>query len=91
MASKYAVQTKVRLSVTFTDAVSGVEADPTTVSLTLSPPDSDDEVVTAGIVRDSAGVYHYDWTGTIKGNWTIRWQGTGAVVAANIPYTIRLV
>ena len=34
------------------------------------------------IVRDSAGVFHLDVTFTGAGRWWIRWQATGAIVAA---------
>jgi hypothetical protein len=80
----------VRLQAAFKD-LNGNLVDPSTVEVVLSPPNADDTIVTTGIIKDSVGNYHYDWIGTVKGNWTIRWQGLGAVVVANLPYVIRLV
>jgi hypothetical protein len=35
------------------------------------------------IIRDSLGHFHYIITPAISGNWTYKWQGTGAVVATS--------
>jgi hypothetical protein len=90
----YAVQTEVQLKATFTNRQTLQPIDPTTVTLTLTDPSGNQTVITvggSGIVRQSTGVYYYNWIGDVAGAWTVRWQGTGAAVASNIPYTITLV
>ena len=86
----YSIETAVRLSVQFTD-LSGNPVDPTTVMVELTDPTNTVNTITAGIVQDDVGAYHYDWTGTISGFWFIRFQGEGQVVAASIPLQVRLI
>lgn len=80
----------VRVSTTpgFKDAA-GVLADPTTVTLkwrvaggattTWTRPAAGPDTQ---IVKDSVGVYHADIPTTEPGTHYFRWEGTGAVVAA---------
>ena len=85
------IQTQARLTATFTNALTGALVDPTTVTLSLTDPGGNVSVVSGtDIVHDSTGIYHYDWTGNQAGNWTIRFQGTGTVVAASVPATVVL-
>jgi hypothetical protein len=86
----YAVETTVRLSAAFTDLNSN-PIDPTTVTVELTDPTNTVNTVTDGIIRDGVGLYHYDWTGDAVGFWFIRYQGTGAVTAANLPVQVKLV
>lgn len=77
---RYEIGDGVRLSVVFTDAVSGALADPTTVILTLQQPDGTDAVVV--VQKDATGKYHADYLTTLPGVHVWRWAGTGAVPAA---------
>lgn len=54
-------------------------ADPTSVSLTIRDPHGAVLDATAPVVRDSVGLFHYDWTPAIGGPHEITWHGTGAV------------
>lgn len=65
-----------------TFAVLGVPTDPTAVSLIITDPTGTQttQVWPAGnIVRDSAGVFHYNQAATLDGLWSYVWIGTGAV------------
>lgn len=76
----------VRLDASFTNAA-GVATDPTTVTLVLSV-NGVESTLTFGasaIVKDSVGVYHYDYlVPTAESFYEIiyRWAGTGTVTAA---------
>ena len=81
--AQYAVEETVRLTVTFTDKLTNLPVNPTTVTLTLIPPGSGPQVITDGIVNDSTGVYHYDLDVNAQGQWLYRWQGTGTAIASS--------
>lgn len=68
-------------TLTNTFQVAGVNADPTTVSLTVTDPDGTATTYTyalAEITRSSAGVYTKDIPCTTAGVWLYLWVGTGA-------------
>lgn len=82
--------TEIRFTETFTDLIAGTVADPTTVTLKFRDPNGNETSVTyagAQIVRDSVGVYHYDFTPPIPSKqgqaWLARWVATGAIVATD--------
>lgn len=79
--NRYPTQTLVRLSVAFTD-LTGAPVDPTTVTVTVTPPDQAAQLITNGISHDGVGLYHYDQTVDRVGVWQYRWQGSGAAIAA---------
>lgn len=81
----YPVLERVRLSVTFEDAINNlVPVDPSAVTLALTTPDGTvSNVSGSDIINDSVGKYHYDLTVTAAGLWIYRWQGTGAVIASS--------
>ena len=85
MANVYAKDSLVRISTEFT--VSGADSDPTTVKCFYKDPNNVVTTLTYGVgntvVRDAVGKYHVDISATIAGNWWYRFEGTGAVVAAN--------
>lgn len=65
--------------------VSGVPADPTTVTLRYKRPDGTSAYVTtpdAQIVNDEVGTYYADILLNASGDWYYRWEGTGSVTAA---------
>ena len=73
----------VKVSATFTDADTGLAADPTTVKLSVKDPAG---IVTpyvyltdAEIVRDGVGLYHANLDVDQSGKWYARWfsEGTG--------------
>lgn len=77
---------EVRFTETFTNLITGAVADPTTITLRLRDPSGTETSVTyAGgqIVRDSLGVYHYDFTPPASKVWAARWVATGSIVAAD--------
>lgn len=69
---------EVRLDVTF--KVRSTLTDPTTVTLKLLPPGG--AITTPSPTKDSTGIYHYTFTPNVSGTWGVRWEGTGACVAA---------
>lgn len=76
----------VRLTAAFNNAA-GAPADPTTITLTLSVNGAVSTLTygASAIVKDSTGVYHYDYlVPTALNMYEIlyRWAGTGAVTAA---------
>lgn len=83
---QFTLGSRIRFVGTFTDLIAGVVTDPTAVTLKLHDPTGAETSFTysAGqVIRDSVGVYHYDYTPTISGlTWRARWVGTGSVVAA---------
>lgn len=65
--------------------VSGVDTDPTTVSLFVRKPDGSSATYTYGgatIARDSLGNFSKQITLDQRGVWFYAWTGTGACVAA---------
>lgn len=68
----------VRLSAQFTDSTNTL-VDPTTVTLWLNLPDQTTTSLAA--VRDSTGVYHYDYTPTQTGTFDFWFAGTGSNAA----------
>jgi hypothetical protein len=78
--NRYYVETRVRVSGAFTDAA-GAPADPTTVTLKITPPSEIAVVVTP--TRDGVGAYHHDVTIDAPGVWLYQWQGEGALIAAS--------
>lgn len=71
------------MTVTFTDRITGLPVNPTTVTVTITPPNVAPYTVTSGIVNSATGVYYYDLDVNAQGSWLYRWQGTGAAVASS--------
>lgn len=71
------VNTRVRITGSFTNP-SGAGFDPTTLSLVVTHSDGSTATYTypANIVRDSAGVFHYDLLCTVAGNTRFQWRST---------------
>ena len=70
----------VRIDGSFTD-LAGTLADPTTVTLKVTPPFAVTVAYTwagAQVIRDSLGVFHYDLSVAEAGQWFFRWEATGA-------------
>jgi len=79
--SNYVVGTQLRLIATFTD-VNGNLVDPTSVTLYVKDPTG--SVSTIGnVIRQSIGVYYFDYSFVTSGVFHYRYVGAGAVVAAN--------
>ena len=73
----------VTVSVVFVSKVTGEPEDPDTVSLQFKSPCHVISVIPSGdITRDSTGNYHYGFLPTAPGYWSYRFEGTGAVEAA---------
>lgn len=79
----------VRLRALF--AVGGVLTDPTTVTLTVTDPDLNQEVFTYAlgqITRDGQGDFSKLYTPDDDGTWFFMFESTGAVIAAKSAYII---
>jgi len=80
----YDIGDRVRLSATF--SLNAVNTDPTTVIVKVRTPRGLETKYTyitdSAVVKDAVGKYHVDVDITESGYWYQRWQGTGAVVAA---------
>jgi hypothetical protein len=77
---------RARFSVTFTDLIAGAVSDPTTVALKLRDPSGTETVYTlagAQVIRASAGMYYFDVTLGVRGEWLARWVGSGSLVAVD--------
>ena len=89
MPNTYDMGDSVRLSAAFTDG--GTATDPGTILFRWKPPKSSASLYTYGsdaaLVKASTGNYYVDLTipGTASsaGQWTYRFEGTGAVIAAD--------
>jgi hypothetical protein len=81
----------VRATGTFT-SIAGALTDPTTVTLKYRKGSAATVTLTyaaADLIKDSTGVYHYDfdttgWAGPDDILYVLQWQGTGTVVAIAI-------
>lgn len=76
---------KVRLKVSWYN-LSGVLADPTTVTLNVTPKGAARQTFTyaaAQVVKESTGVYYYDFTTTRAGEHQYRWAATGTPTKAD--------
>ncbi len=69
----------------------GVLTNPTTVTLTVTDPAGTVTTLTspnAALINASTGVWTSDLTVNLKGTWTYRWAGTGAIVAGETGYLV---
>lgn len=80
-----------KLSVEFTDKVTGLLADPTVIKLYVKITADSGAVtsttytydgITAPISRTSLGKFYADIVLGTAGHWDYRWEGTGALAAA---------
>ena len=88
--AQYEIDTTIVIQGIFTNALTGVYADPTAITLYLLDPAgvATTQIWPGGfIVRDSLGHFHFNLTPTVSGNWTYKWRGTGAATATS-PDTI---
>lgn len=91
MAISVELNTRVRLTTTFTTVQGNALTDPTTVSLFVKDPSSTVTTYTlaaAQVIRDSIGVYHYDILIDVVGNWKYKWQGASALEATSADGTV---
>lgn len=81
----YDVGDEVRISVVITNE-DDEEANPTVTTFKFTDPSGNTTTYTYGtddeLARDSTGNFHVDITPDEPGVWYYKWQGTGAVVAA---------
>ena len=74
----------VRLTGTWRDDANAL-VDPTTVTLKIQNPDGTITSITydsGAVVRDSVGVFHYDFLPSTFGSYVYRWEGTGNAIAS---------
>lgn len=76
----YQLNDIAKLSATFT--VSGVDTDPTTVTVTVRDPTGTVTTYTTsnGVTKDATGQYHLNLTVGVSGRWAYKWSGTGTAV-----------
>jgi uncharacterized protein YfaS (alpha-2-macroglobulin family) len=83
MLNIYEVGQRVRCAVTFT--VNGTNTDPTTVKAKVKDPSGNITTYTYGsdteLVKDVTGQYHIDVDTDERGEWHIRFEGTGTCMA----------
>jgi hypothetical protein len=81
----YDIGDLVRLSASFTDS-DLVSRDPTAVTVRVKTPSGVATAyvygIDASVVKDSTGHYHIDVSVTETGIYRWRWEGTGAIQAA---------
>jgi hypothetical protein len=83
LANRYAINTRIRLSSVFTDAL-GAFADPTVVIFKTKDPTGSITTISGGnVIKDSTGKYHTDVTPALQGDWFYYGNGTGAVIASD--------
>ena len=82
MANNYMVGQAVRLSAVFRNSA-GTATDPDTITVKYRNPAG--TITSATPTKDSTGNYHYDVTipSDGHGEWLFRFEGTGAVTAAD--------
>jgi uncharacterized protein YfaS (alpha-2-macroglobulin family) len=75
----------VTLAVLFTtNDVPPIPADPTTVTLRVTDPSGTETAYTGGqLNHTSTGDYSMDLEVLANGYWNYRWEGLGAIIAAN--------
>ena len=78
---------RIRFAVEFKDGETDVASDPTAVTFRLRLLPAGEPIVktlaAAQVIRDGAGLYHFDADIDASGDWAWRWEGTGALVAAS--------
>lgn len=76
LTSPYYPGSSIYLFATFSDPVSGVNVDPTTVTLTIQVPGGTH--VTPTVVRVTTGEYKATYVPSVSGTFTQRWEGVGS-------------
>jgi hypothetical protein len=82
--NSYNVGTAVTIYCTF--SVSGVNTDPTTITLEITDPQANTDTYTyalAQITKTATGMYNKEITPDEAGLWRYRWIGTGTCIATN--------
>ncbi len=74
----YDVDTRIRLTALFVNALVGAPADPNTVIVFVKAP-SGKITNTTSVARDSEGAYHYDFIADEVGPWIYKFQGQGQI------------
>ena len=74
----------VRITATWQNNLSAA-IDPSNVQLIIQNPNGTKSTFTyssGAVIKDSTGVYHYDYIPSSSGTYTYRWEGTGAAIAS---------
>lgn len=85
MANTYDVGDRVKIQGSFTDA-NGTAADPTAVAVKVRDPSGNVSTYTyalSQVTKQETGVYYMYVTIDEAGEWWYRFEGTGAVIAAD--------
>ena len=84
--AQYEIDTTIELQGVFTNSLSGVYADPSSIRLYILNPTGVETTQNwpgGNVVRDSLGHFHFVMTTSIAGIWFYKWQGMGAVAATS--------
>jgi len=90
MANTYDSGDQIRITATFTNSTS-VTVDPTVITCKHKDPSGTMTTLVYGedaIVRSTRGTYYTDVTLDEAGTWYVRWEGTGAAIAAAESYWV---
>lgn len=76
MAEEFFVGQDVRLKASFRETVGNALVDPATVTLRVREPSGTVNVYDDEVVRDSTGLYHFDYPTSVAGRYTFRFEGS---------------
>ena len=81
MIRTYPIGDQILATATFLDMLTGIPRNPSNVVLRLRDPNGVEQSAN-NVTNPGVGTYMSAFTPTVAGNWTLRWEGTGVVVAA---------
>jgi hypothetical protein len=81
----YEIDTDIQINGIFINALTGVDIDPTAITLFMLNPNGVATSYTypGTITRDSLGHFHQQLVPSVSGVWTYKWQATGAAVCTS--------
>jgi len=77
---------RVRFTETFTNLLTGALSDPSVLTLKLRNPAGVETTYTlagSDLVRLSLGVFYFEFTLAVAGQWSARWVASGTLIAAH--------
>ena len=76
ITTQYFPGSSIYLTATFTDPVSGILVDPTTVTIKIQAPDG--TLAAPSATRLTVGEYRATYVPAVSGTFTQRWEGVGS-------------
>lgn len=84
MTSTFKIFNLIRLTALFKNAI-GAPVDPTGITLRLLPPGGVLQTYVYGtdiqVIRESIGLYSFEFEPAVSGEFEYQWRGTGACIA----------